>query len=779
MQRHTPPPTESQLAMHLRRRIVAPCTVLLLLALSAAGCSGSKKALPTETPTFGPSPTAAPSATPTLPPATLDEGASLRHDGSFEEAIRVYAAVAATPQPQPASQQDARLAQAQLLARTGRNDEARDALLAYLAAAGPAADGTAARYLLASVLDDLGDTPGALDSYERYIAANGAAVDFARIERAKLLARMGRAADANAAAEAVLASGVLPQYKASFVLSMGRAFEQPDADVAPDDADALAWYVRAETYPGADAGSALARAGAVRKRLGDAGWAADYLSAITSYPSAGFAPDLLDELDAAAIPVDDYTRGLVDYRGGRNDASRTALAAAVAASNHAAEAAYYLGALDERAGDDATAIDHYGQSYALDPASPVADDALWWRGRLLENAGRFDEAGQAYTSLADGFRASTWHDDAAFRRGLVQYKAANKTAAAQTWAGLATAATGIERQRAEFWQGKALKESDNDGDARTVLQQLIDDDAGKGDFYALRAEVLLAKNDTSDDDPQLDATEPPDWDAIAAYAAVSTPTAAAAPSPRSDPRWRLAGELNAVGLGAQSDAEVIAMFDDAKPEGLAAITRALYEDGRTSLAARGAVRLQAAVDEAPQTSPPTDRTPPIDLERIAYPAAYGDLMQEAASDEDISPLLLLSLVRQESFYDPDAGSGAGALGLTQVVPTTGESIADSLGVIGFIGDDLFRPNVSLRFGAHYLASQLRGFDGDAYHALAAYNGGPGAATDAIDAGGGSDPDLFVEDLEFDETQRYVRLVMENLARYRQLYAGVDRPSLAR
>jgi soluble lytic murein transglycosylase len=766
--------------MHLRRRIVAPCTLLLALALAlgAAGCSGSKKAPPTETPTFGPSPTAAPSPTPTLPPATLDEGASLRHDGSFEEAIRVYAAVAATPQPDIASQQDARLARAQLLARTGRNDEARDALIAYLANAGPAGDGTAARYLLASVLDDLGDAPGALDSYERYIAANGAAVDFARIERAKLLARLGRNADANAAAEAVLASGVLPQYKASFVLSMGRAFE--GAPTAADaDADALAWYVRAETYPGADAGSALARAGAVRKRLGDAGWTADYLNAITSYPSAGFAPDLLDELDAAGLPTDDYTRGLVDYRGGRNDASRTALNAALAASNHAAEAAYYLGALDERAGDDAAAIDHYGQSYALDPASAVADDALWWRGRLLENAGRFDEAGQAYTSLADGFRASTWHDDAAFRRGLVQYKAANKTAAAQTWADLATAATGIERQRAEFWQGKALKESDNDGDARTVLQQLIDDDAGKGDFYALRAEVLLAKNDSSDDDPQLDASEPVDWDAIAAYAAVSTPTAQAAASPRGDPRWRLADELNAVGLGAQSDAEIIAMFDDAKPEGLAAITRALYEDGRTSLAARGAVRLQAAVDAAPQTSPPSDRTPPIDLERIAYPAAYGDLAQEASADEDISPLLLLSLVRQESFYDPDAGSGAGALGLTQVVPTPGESIADSLGVIGFIGDDLFRPSVSLRFGAHYLASQLRGFDGDAYHALAAYNGGPGAASDAIDAGGGSDPDVFVEDLEFDETQRYVRLVMENLARYRQLYAGVDRPSLPR
>ena len=175
--------------------------------------------------------------------------------------------------------------------------------------------------------------------------------------------------------------------------------------------------------------------------------------------------------------------------------------------------------------------------------------------------------------------------------------------------------------------------------------------------------------------------------------------------------------------------------------------------------------------------PPRGCTPPADLLLVAYPAAFGDLAQDAAKDEDISPLLLLSLVRQESFYDPDAGSGAGALGLTQVVPTTGESIATALGVSNFTADDLFRPNVSLRFGAHYLGAQLSEFDGDVYHAVAAYNGGPGATSDAIAAGGGSDEDLFVEDLEFDETQRYVRLVMQNLARYRQLYAGLDRPSL--
>ena len=453
-----------------------------------------------------------------------------------------------------------------------------------------------------------------------------------------------------------------------------------------------------------------------------------------------------------------------------------ALTSALAGGDHAAESAYYLGALDERANDDPTAIIDYAQSYALDPASSVADDALWWRGRLLEAAGRFDEAGQSYATLTASFPASTWYGDAAFRRGFVKYKANAKGAAAQTWADVAATASGDDEQRARFWRGKALKEAgDNEGDM--VLQTLVDDHGATGDYYALRAEVLLGDNDESDKDPDFDQGDV-DWDKIASFVRdVTGNDAAAAPSPRDDPRWRVATELATVGLGAQSDALFLSMLEDADAAGVFAITRALYEDGRTPLAARAAVRLKAMLEAVPQTSPPHATIPPLDLERVAYPAAFSDLVSDAASKEGMSPLLLLSLVRQESFYDPDAGSGAGALGLTQVVPSTGESIATALGVTDFAADDLFRPKVSLRFGAHYLAEQLSEFNGDAYHALAAYNGGPGAANDAIDAGGESDEDVFIEDLEFDESQRYVRLVMQNLARYRQLYAGMDRPSL--
>jgi soluble lytic murein transglycosylase len=697
--------------------------------------------------------------TPTPPPADIKLAERLRYEGDFEAAAGVYGAVAS--QAHGAKQQQARLAQAQLLGRSGNSAGARAPLDAYVADAGAAGDASAARYMLASTLDDLGDLPGAVAGYERYIAADGVLSDFARIERAKLLARLGRIAEAEAAAQEVVVSPLLPAFKASFTFSIAKAFEQGHAD-----ADALAWYARAQV--GGDAASALARSGAIKQRLNDPTWSADYLRAVTAYPESAVAPALLDALDAAAVPVSAYTRGLVDYRAGRSVAARAALNEAVAAADHPAQAAYYLAALDEREENTAAAIAGYQRAHDLDPASTLADDALWWRGRLLEQAARYDDAAATYAVLVTEYPASAWASDANFHRGLAQYRAGNYAGAAAAWGAIVPAASGDDALRARFWQGRALAAA-GDALADAVLASLHND--APASFYGLRAEVLLKKNDVKDRKPRL-KDERPDWDKIAKYLKESAGVDVSAP-PDADPRWAEAAALRAVGLNNQSDAVARAVLSDDSLDvaRVYADTRAAYESGQASLAARAATTLIAAL---PAGAP----EPPAALLRIAYPAAYSDLASDAAKRHDVSPALLLALVRQESYYDPDAGSGAGALGLTQVIPATGQAIATALGVEPFRASDLYRPKVSLIFGATYLGDQLGEFDGNPYHALAAYNGGPGTASNAIKSAGG-DEDLFVEDLEFDETRRYVRLVMENYARYRQLYEGIDRPSLPR
>jgi soluble lytic murein transglycosylase len=156
----------------------------------------------------------------------------------------------------------------------------------------------------------------------------------------------------------------------------------------------------------------------------------------------------------------------------------------------------------------------------------------------------------------------------------------------------------------------------------------------------------------------------------------------------------------------------------------------------------------------------------MDLMRLAYPLDYVTLLDSEAESYGIDPLFFAALIRQESFWDADAGSIAGALGLTQVIPPTGEAIAQSLGV-EFAPSDLFRPAVSLRFGANYISGQLRAF-GNPYHALAAYNAGPGNAERWANLAGSAPAD-FAEAVDFAETQGYVISVMEHYAHYQAAY----------
>jgi soluble lytic murein transglycosylase-like protein len=124
---------------------------------------------------------------------------------------------------------------------------------------------------------------------------------------------------------------------------------------------------------------------------------------------------------------------------------------------------------------------------------------------------------------------------------------------------------------------------------------------------------------------------------------------------------------------------------------------------------------------------------------------YDSLIQSAAQKYGIDPALLKGLIKQESGFNPNAGSPAGAQGLCQLMPGT----ARSLGCANPLD-----PAQSIDAGAKYLRQQLDTFGGDVRKALAAYNAGPGA----VQRYGGVPP--------YSETQNYVQKVMANAAQYR-------------
>jgi soluble lytic murein transglycosylase len=169
--------------------------------------------------------------------------------------------------------------------------------------------------------------------------------------------------------------------------------------------------------------------------------------------------------------------------------------------------------------------------------------------------------------------------------------------------------------------------------------------------------------------------------------------------------------------------------------------------------------------------PPDDAPPaPTALKRLIYPTPYAALIRDEASQQQIDPRLFYALLRQESLFNPGATSWVGARGLAQVMPATGEGIAQNLGVSDFALDDLYRPHVSIRFGAFYISERISDMNGSIHGGLAAYNGGLGNALRWADGAQVADPDLFAERIDFPETEGYVKSVYAYYGVYRRIYA---------
>ena len=125
-------------------------------------------------------------------------------------------------------------------------------------------------------------------------------------------------------------------------------------------------------------------------------------------------------------------------------------------------------------------------------------------------------------------------------------------------------------------------------------------------------------------------------------------------------------------------------------------------------------------------------------------------------------------MREESALDPAVVSPAGAIGLTQLMPSTAAAVARRLGMGPILPGSLTNPVTNIRIGAAYLGELLARYGRQPALALAAYNAGGGAVGRWLDARGALELDEFVEEIPIDETRGYVKRVLRTFAAYRLL-----------
>ena len=390
---------------------------------------------------------------------------------------------------------------------------------------------------------------------------------------------------------------------------------------------------------------------------------------------------------------------------------------------------------------------------------PDRQEIVYWRGRVLEMLGRWDEAIGAYLSLPE-------------ERGSYYGRRATERVRA-LWAH--PHARGIVRRHFQEWRARALSALRR-GDyprVKTSVQQALRLAPDELRRRSLRRWHDIALRRLSESARLFR------WAKLAIGCQRSERTAAV------DIRCTRAEVLLGLGLydeGAWELAEAWG-WEGAIPRGSsrresAASARAFDLSRLYTLAvvferggyAHEALRLaEAHLAPLIPKDHPLDRLP-TEVVRLLYPAPYRQWLHEHIARRGLDPALALAVLREESRFRPDAKSPAAARGLAQFIPETARRLAERAGLRSFEEQDAYRPDVSLRLLGVWLDEHVRRFSGQLPLILAAYNAGQENALRWLARARSDDPDRFISEIGFRETKAYVRRVLTSYWAYREIIA---------
>jgi len=157
------------------------------------------------------------------------------------------------------------------------------------------------------------------------------------------------------------------------------------------------------------------------------------------------------------------------------------------------------------------------------------------------------------------------------------------------------------------------------------------------------------------------------------------------------------------------------------------------------------------------------------VEKIIYPYPNQAIIENYAAQYGVDPLFVIAVIREESKFLPQSESHKGAKGLMQLMPSTAQSIAESLGDKTYSEGDLLNPEKNIQYGTWYLASLQKVFSHNTTLVTAAYNGGRGHVQEWINNGQIDPNNIRLQDIPFKETRDYVGRVLKSYDKYTKLY----------
>lgn len=472
---------------------------------------------------------------------------------------------------------------------------------------------------------------------------------------------------------------------------------------------------------------------------------------------------LFGEAVARFSPSEEYFALILDYaeflrKQGNTTASAALLEKHLADAPPAfrSEARFLRARVEWKAGRLAEARKEFLEIAEGDALPGTADRARYFAAWIAEDEGDVEGATESFGRLRKAGSDSI-RQEARFRYPYGLYRAGRYDEAIDAFDVGETVDRGtVERARHRYWKARALRAAGRGEEAEAIFAELGGDaSAGIYGIFALKergTETFRFLNAPSSTETKACGEERDllwerihnaDWGATDAEMV------------RRAERLTLLGVIDYAVLEAERVDRTAARKAIGTGDGGAqGLFRYLAGD------LKGAIRETAGVRLDPEHPGLTDQ--------IQYPLHPEFLPDCDRRRSGIDPLVLNAVIRQESRFQSDILSSAGAVGLMQLMPRTAAEVARKEKMPKPRRNDLLRPAVNIRLGAAYLSGLVKGYGGDYFRAVAAYNAGEAAVERWWQPSNG-DPAAFLERISYRETRHYMRYVFLNLLQYYRIY----------
>lgn len=471
--------------------------------------------------------------------------------------------------------------------------------------------------------------------------------------------------------------------------------------------------------------------------------------------------DLLNDTAPANRTELQLTLAMALEKSGRSHEARQILTSMGAQQGDAeAQRLYLLSETARSTSDENAVLATVNQLREFGPTSPWLEQALLSAGNMYLLKRDYDHAIDYFRELQQRFPKGTRASYAHWKAAWLSFRQGRMEDARQGFeTQIAVYPDSAEVPQALYWRGRMAEEENNPGMARAFYLKLGErfHNYYYAEFARQRLKNLRVKTDDSAPDlvhyaildhlaplPNLKivATEPPDDNLRVA-------------------RARLLSN------GALADMAVRELQAAASQEGgswAPPEMARVYQDGG---------RYDRGIQIMKRTTPNYFAIDLPDLPRpyweALFPKAYWSDLRKYSELNGLDPFLVASLIRQESEFNAGALSRANAVGLMQLLPKTGKSVAKQVKLKGYNAPQLYTPAVNLQLGTRYFKDLVDKYNGQFEYALAAYNAGSDRVADWLGEGHYRDPQEFVESIPFTETREYVQAILRNANVYRQLY----------